>query len=200
MKKLTSFLAIAMMALMSLTFTSCEDAEIADTLYGTWKGYMNIGLTWKNSYYASTTSEITFDTNGAYTTSGTGYWIDYYDGSARWDYVANRIEWSVNNGVIRIHFLDENTYAEIRNYSLNDDYFYGTMVSGNSTAEFKLVKTSRPSSWNYYWYGTTDWYNSWGYTSWAKKQEGSTRSASEATDSLQQVPEMIRVVNYQGNK
>lgn len=198
MKKFTSMLVVALMALASLTFTSCEDNEIADTLYGSWKGYMDIGLTWGGSYYASTTSEITFNTNGSYTTHGTGYWIDYYSGTARWDYVANRIEWEVRDRVIYIHFLDENTYATIRDYSLNDDYFYGTMVSGDSSADFKLVKTSRPSSWdNYYWYGTSDWYNSWGYTSWSRKSDGTTRSDS---DSLQNVPEMIRVVNYQGEK
>lgn len=61
MKNLKTLLTMAIVALMSLSFTSCdEDADIGDTLYGTWKGYMDIGLTYDNRYYASTTSEITF--------------------------------------------------------------------------------------------------------------------------------------------
>lgn len=46
MKNLKTLLTMAIVALMSLSFTSCdEDADIGDTLYGTWKGYMDIGLT-----------------------------------------------------------------------------------------------------------------------------------------------------------
>lgn len=45
MKNLKTLLTMAIVALMSLSFTSCdEDADIGDTLYGTWKGYMDIGL------------------------------------------------------------------------------------------------------------------------------------------------------------
>uniref|UniRef100_UPI00403897C2 hypothetical protein n=1 Tax=Segatella hominis TaxID=2518605 RepID=UPI00403897C2 len=47
MKNLKTLLTMAIVALMSLSFTSCdEDADIGDTLYGTWKGYMDIGLTY----------------------------------------------------------------------------------------------------------------------------------------------------------
>lgn len=56
MKNLKTLLTMAIVALMSLSFTSCdEDTDIGDTLYGTWKGYMDIGLTYDNRYYASTT-------------------------------------------------------------------------------------------------------------------------------------------------
>ena len=198
MKKLNSLLLMALVAMMSLTFTSCDDdANVADTLYGTWKGYMDIGVRnrYDNRYYTSTTSEITFNTNGNYTDHGDGYWIDRYS-NAPWDYVANHIEWTVNNGVIRVYFVEEGTYATIRNYSLNDDYFYGTLVSGDSKADFKLVKTSSPNRWNYYWYDTDDWYNSWngyGYAKAHKTSDFSSRSSGK--DSLKYLE---RVVNYQG--
>lgn len=205
MRKFTSLLAMAFIALMSLTLTSCdEDADIAHTLDGTWKGYMDIGLRWDDRYYASTTSEITFDADGLYTTHGTGYWIDRYS-DAPWDYVANHIEWSVSNSVIRIHFIEEDSYATIRDYSLDDGYFYGTLVSGNSSADFKLVQTSSPRKWNYYWYGTSDWYNSWGYSGYARKQgsvdassrskEASSRSMDKSKVAADSVPEMIRLVH-----
>lgn len=106
MKKLKTLLTMAIVALMSLSFTSCdEDADIGDTLYGTWKGYMDIGLTYDKHYYASTTSEITFIPSNSYSDNGTGYWIDRYS-NAPWDYVANHIEWAVSNGVIKIHFIE----------------------------------------------------------------------------------------------
>lgn len=197
MKKFTSLLTMAFIALMSFTLTSCDDdADIADTLDGTWKGYMDIGLRWENQYYASTVSQITFDADGYYTTHGTGYWIDYYTDdrgrTAPWDYVANHIEWSVDNSVIRVHFIEENSYVTICDYSLNDDYFYGTLVSGNSSADFRMVKTSSPRKWNYYWYGSDNWYDSWYYDGYARKQNMSSRSVDAQADS---VPEMIRLVH-----
>lgn len=195
MKKFKTLLAMAMVALMSISFTSCdEDNDIADTLNGTWKGYMDIGYTYGNHYYASTTSEITFQGDGLYASHGTGYWIDRYS-RAPWDYVANHIEWQVSNGVVRVHFLEENTYATIYDYSLNDDYFYGTLECGKSSADFKLVKTYSPNSWNYYWYGTDSWYDSWS-NGWAKPHAGGfdeTRSSSANSDSLKY---LRRVVNY----
>lgn len=75
MKKFTSFLTVALMALMSLTFTSCdEDSDIAYTLDGTWKGNMYV----EYGGYDATYTVIRFDQNDGFY-SGTGYWIDYYD-------------------------------------------------------------------------------------------------------------------------
>ena len=54
MKKFTSFLTVALMALMSLTFTSCdEDSDIAYTLDGTWSGYMNTSVSYNDRKYYS---------------------------------------------------------------------------------------------------------------------------------------------------
>ncbi len=200
MKKFTSFLMMAFVALTSLSLTSCdEDADIADTLYGTWKGYMDVGSQWDGQYYEATTSEITFNTDGRYTDHGDGYWIDRYS-RAPWDYVANHIQWQVRNGTIRVYFEEEGSYVTIRDYSLDNDYFYGTLVSGDSYADFRLVKTASPSRWNYYWYGTDSWYDSWDdYYGWSKEQNPglslSTRS-DERKDSIgNDVPKLIRRVH-----
>lgn len=101
----------------------------------------------------------------------------------------------MSNGVIKIHFKEENSYATIYNYSLDDDYFYGTVECGNSSADFRLVKTASPNGWNYDWYDSDDWYDSWGY-GWAKPHQGSfddTRASSSDSDSLKY---LRRVVNY----
>ena len=53
MKKFTSYIAMMMIALTSLTFTSCNDDEdIANTLWGAWEGEMYVTTYW-GDYYGS---------------------------------------------------------------------------------------------------------------------------------------------------
>ena len=188
MKKLSRFLALALVTLMSLALTSCdEDADIAYTLDGTWSGYMTTSVPYDGRYYSSNTAEVTF--NSGYD-SGDGYWLDEYS-DAPWDYVANRISWKVRNGMIYIHFRDTQEDAVIRNYRLDDRYFSGQIEFNSTDAwiDFKFVKTSSPN-WNrYYWYGTDDWYDSWGYYGYSRKQEASRGTDAQAADG---VPALIR--------
>ena len=75
MKKLKTLLTLAMVALMSLSFTSCdEDANTAYYLDGTWRGNMYVNSSYDGVTYTSTYSVITF--NAGYD-SGNGYWVDY---------------------------------------------------------------------------------------------------------------------------
>ena len=77
---------MTIIAIASLAFTSCEDARIARTLEGTWKGNMYISSRYDGRVYNSTYSEVTFLKDpGAYS-SGSGYWVDYYS-DAPWDYI-----------------------------------------------------------------------------------------------------------------
>ena len=63
MKKFTSYIAMMMIALTSLTFTSCNDDEdIANTLWGVWKGEMYVTTYWGDYYYDASYSEIAFVT------------------------------------------------------------------------------------------------------------------------------------------
>lgn len=49
MKKFTSILATIMLAVMSLTFVSCDDdSYIADSLWGVWEGDMYVTSEWTN--------------------------------------------------------------------------------------------------------------------------------------------------------
>ena len=95
MKKFTTLLTMAFIALMSISFTSCDDdSDIAYTLDGTWKGNMLVEYGNQKALY----SVIRFDQNdGIY--SGTGYWIDYFKGNY-WhgnNYIANHITWTASN-------------------------------------------------------------------------------------------------------
>lgn len=193
MKKFTSFISMALLLMMSLTLTSCDqDAEIAATLDGTWKGYLETQTQDNHGkYYYSNMAEVTF--NSGYN-SGDGYWLDKYS-NAPWDYVANRIYWRVTNGNIEITFRDTQERAVIRNYRLTDDgYFYGDIefVGSNAWTSFKFVQTYSPNWDNYYWYGTDAWYGTWNYYGYAKGQQGMTDDEADKQsyvkdDSIKQI-------------
>ena len=63
MKKFTTLLTMAFIALMSISFTSCDDdSDIAYTLDGTWKGNMLVEYGNRNALY----SVIRFDQNDGF--------------------------------------------------------------------------------------------------------------------------------------
>lgn len=138
MKKFTTLLTMAFIALMSISLTSCdEDSDIAYTLDGTWRGNMYV----QYGNVDATYSVIRFDQNdGIY--SGTGYWIDYFDRNY-WhgnNYIANRITWTVRNRNIYITLLDEGSDVVIYDYALGDRKFSGYVEADNGNrAYFDLV-------------------------------------------------------------
>ena len=160
MKKLYFYI---LMLMPVFTLTSCEDAEIASTLEGTWKGNMYISSRYGNVAYEATYTEITFEIDPFYFSKGSGYWVDYYD-TGRYrdisrDYVANHIDWEVNNRTIYIHFREDDTSVVISDYHLNDSRFSGYIADGDNDVYFNLVHTSSPN-----W----DNYNNWGYDPWCE--------------------------------
>ena len=166
MKKFTTLLTMAFIALMSISFTSCDDdSDIAYTLDGTWKGNMLVEYGGVDAVY----SVIHFDqTDGIY--SGTGYWIDYYQ-EDYWhgnNYIANRIRWTVCNKSIYIDFLDENSDgAIISDYALSDRKFSGYVeVLGNGNrAYFELYRDFDSYNWRDYDLGYDwDYDDGWGYS------------------------------------
>lgn len=143
---------IAVMAIISLSFTSCDrDSEVAGILDGTWSGQMSI----KYGGYTTTRSVIHFDNDNDFY-SGTGYWLDYYDGSY-WnnsDVRPSRFTWKVNQGVIYIYFTGEDSNLRIYNYTISDNYFSGVIKASNGNeAKFNLTKDTGYYNWrgyNYY--------------------------------------------------
>ena len=154
MKKLMSIISMLLLALTATTLVSCDDdSDIATTLEGTWKGKMELRTEYQDQYYQVISSEICFLQDPYSYSSGTGYWIDYYQNSPwRNNQVANHIKWTVSNGVINVYFVEEGTSLEIRNYRLYRGRFEGTIYYGNQTVDFSLVQVSSPN-WNSY----TDW-------------------------------------------
>ena len=141
MKKIfRHIITVCMTALMTISFTSCEDEMIADTLQGTWEGNMYVTHAWNNRVYQSVYSEIEFLLDPFRYTSGSGYWVDYYS-NAPWDYVANHIDWTVRNGVIYVHFVEENSDIQIHDYSLSGSYFTGRIYMGSKFVDLRLRHT-----------------------------------------------------------
>ena len=163
MKKLYTLM---MMAVMALAFTSCEDEMIADTLEGTWSGNMYVSSYYNGHDYYATRTEITFSIDPFRFTRGSGYWVDYYSG-APWDYVANHIDWRVDNGRIYVHFYEDNTSVVIADYHLTDSHFTGYIADGDNDVHFNLTHIDSPN-WNRY--------NRWGYDDWYDYYYYETRS------------------------
>lgn len=154
MKKISTFLTMAFMALMSITIVSCdEDDAIAYTLEGTWEGRMYTSSWYDDVEYEVLYSEIDFVRDPYRYSSGRGYWIDYYRrGPWGRDYVANHIEWQVVNGAIQVYFIEDDAFVSIHDYSLDDNYFTGVIYYGDNRTSFRLRHTSSPN-WNDYYYG-----------------------------------------------
>lgn len=180
MKKITTLMTLALLAVLSLSFTSCDDDdEIAYTLEGTWRGDMYVSSEWNGSTYDATYSEICFLRDPYRYSSGTGYWVDHYSKSG-WgrNYVASHIDWRVYNGCIEVVFLDEyvdglNPIIYIEDYSLNDDYFTGTIYDNGNCVDFRLYHVSSPN-WNDYYYGWDTYYY------YAKENNTWTRANKDA--------------------
>ena len=155
MKKICILLPMLFAVLTLATLTSCEDEEIARTLEGTWRGDMRVKSKYSGRTYYATRTEVTFLRDVFRYSSGSGYWVDYYDnGPWGWDYVANHISWRVDYGEINIHFVEEGVDWVIRNYRLNNNRFEGTLWDGSQRVDFALYYVSSPN------YG----YDHWGYS------------------------------------
>ena len=185
------FYLYILMLMPVFALTSCEDAEIASTLEGTWKGNMYISTEHGGEIYDATYTEITFEIDPFYFSKGSGYWVDYYD-TKRYPrlsrpYVANHIDWEVNNRTIYIHFLEEGTSLRISDYRLSNNRFRGTLYDGNRIVEFDFDHTYSPN-WNDYSY--------WGYDHWLynffTRGEGEGASDSTAVTPLEKPRRFIR--------
>lgn len=185
MKRFHTLMTMVAIAMLSFTFTSCdEDEEIAYTLEGTWKGNIYVSHKWKGQYYDAYYSYIYFDRDPYRNAKGTGYWVDEYRDAPWGDYFASRISWRVINRKIDIYFEDDDYDVTIYDYSLSEHHFVGYIDTyDNKKVRFDLVKTSSPN-WSNYHYG----WEYWGYDYYAKQSgfEG-TRASSADVEKPQRV-------------
>lgn len=145
---------LVMTVCLGLSLTSCDvDDYVAYSLEGTWEGSTEMAAVYGGNTYESTYSYINFDRDPCQYSSGSGYWVDFYQSDAPWEYIANHISWTVSNGVICIHFYEDNYDIWIGSYRLTDGRFEGRFYTSDGEPwDFSLVHTSSPN-WNDYTYG-----------------------------------------------
>ena len=178
MKKLSILLSMLLFATMTITFTSCDDdADIAYTLEGTWQGNMYMSSSYSGRTYDATSSEVCFSQDPYAYSSGTGYWVDYYSNAPR-DYLAYHITLTVRNRIIYVHFYEDGSDIEIRDYRLSDNRFTGRIYMGDSFVDFSLRHVSSPN-WNDYGWGYDYWYDDYYY---GKPSLGAEQKADSAAE------------------
>lgn len=167
MKKLHSQITIIVVAIATLTVTSCDpDENMAYNLWGVWQGNMYMQSTYNGRTYQATYSVLAFDKDPYSYAQGTGYWIDYYS-NAPFDYYSSRIEWKVRNGELRIYSIKEGRTYYIYNYEMGSRYFHGYINDSESRngAYFDLTKVTSYDWDDYDWngYSYNSYYNNYGY-------------------------------------
>ena len=168
MKKIYTFLLMAMTAMTVLTSCEDRDADEARTLDGTWTGYIDTyyqdrwGLA-GNSYRTT----MYFRQHDRY--GGIGYEVDYDLNSRYDDYYYCEFEWEVYNGEIVIHYADSWDNVYIYDYHLSSSRFEGYIDDG----------TTRDIYFELYYDGSFDWgrYHNYYYAP--------TRSATPSADSTE---------------
>lgn len=173
MKKILTLLTLAVVTLCSLSSCS-EDDEIGLTLEGTWHGNMYITTQYGDHNYACTETTIQFTTQGLRASKGSGYWVDYYS-NAPWDYVASHITWRVRDAVIYVHFVEDNTDVEIRDFKLNSSQFNGWINYNYQNIFFSFVPDNTFDYDDYRYGGYTYYGNGWYYNQSGDKPDAPVR-------------------------
>lgn len=117
---------------------------------GCWRGTVNYYNKWDGHTYSNT--EIEFVPSTTDSNSGTGYWVDYYDGFNSGYYVYNTMTWTASNDCLNITLNQEKSSFTIQNYSFTDTSFSGTIYYNNNPITFELQNISSPylGTWNKY--------------------------------------------------
>lgn len=171
MKKTKTWIATACMTLLAaFLMTGCsKDQNIGSMLEGTWQGQMGVYVEdAEGNTYTSTTTQMSFGSDPFRFTRGDGYWIDYYNYQFGWggSYIASHIRWRVQDGVIKIHFTEDNYDIEITDYRINNGHFVGEIHTAEDYVDevgnletvykdisFSMYKLSEEPDWsNIYFY------------------------------------------------
>ena len=127
--------------------------EIFATLEGTWEGDMKASLYNSGRYYEASYTQIHFLRDPFRYSSGDGYWIDYYqDYGFNRDYVANHIEWTVYSNRIKVYFVEDDSFLDIYDWSLDASHFTGYIeLADGSRHRFSLRHVNSPNWDSFQW-------------------------------------------------
>ena len=139
MKKIYNYLFVGIVAMLSMTLTSCNDDNIARDLDGIWEGRVSQNWSWRWSDYTTYQYvDIVFNTDPYHYAEGTGIEYDY----TTYSYVACPFNFRVRGGVIYMDYRD-GSRVQITNYHLSGNRFSGTFrdyYSGEYLADFSFER------------------------------------------------------------
>lgn len=149
MKKIYTNIAVALMAVLTMTgFTSCDsDVDLAYDLDGIWQGTIQ-GNYYYDRYhteYIDYDTEIRFYQDGAFSRGGTGYEIDRAYGGLS---TRSNFDWTVRNGRIYLSYDDgyEVVIRDFETYTMGGYMrfrgYFDNYRTGEPMASFNLVKVS----------------------------------------------------------
>lgn len=152
----------AYILLAMLVMTSCdEDNRKAFKLNGAWRGDFGMNYSyvdpWGRSHrFDCYDTRIKFNSDIMYSSHGTAVQKDYYL-TGPYEYIYYNIDWTINNGVIRLRYHWANQWdTDIFNYSLTASTFRGYF--DNTTVPFELHSLT-----NYDWTIRNSYYDRYGY-------------------------------------
>ncbi|MBR7017555.1 MAG: hypothetical protein IKH99_01765 [Prevotella sp.] len=161
MKRITSLLTMALVAMLSFTFVSCDqdDDDIAWNLQGIWEG--EVRGHYYDRYGHGTTynyARIEFYQNPNSYASGEGREIDFSDRSYYTEVV--HFYFTVERGTIYISY-DDGTDVAITNYHLFSDEFTGEFRDYHNGRTLAYFNFARVNSWRTNWNSYYDRYDWW---------------------------------------
>ena len=140
MKKIYNYLFVGIVAMLSMTLSSCNDDNIAKTLDGVWEGKVSQNYSWRWSNYTRYQYvEMEFLTDPYRYAKGYGYEYDYYDNG----YERVHFTFEVINEDIYIDYADGAHVLIPRGYYLSDSRFSGEFRdnrTGKYLGSFSFVK------------------------------------------------------------
>ena len=144
MKKIYNYLFIGIVAMLSMTLSSCDDDDIAGTLDGVWEGEVSQNFSWRWSNYSNYQYvDIEFYTDPYRYASGTGIEYDY----DRWgNYTTCTFSFSVESRDIYLIYADGARVMIPRGYYLSKTRFEGEFrdyyYPHDYIADFSFVKVA----------------------------------------------------------
>lgn len=165
MKRIHALLTMVAIAMLSFTFTSCdEDERISEDL----SGFRGAGKTWQGTiehyYYdrwglTGNTYRTTMFFSGDSYNSGTGYEVDYDIHDPYNNFAYSEFTWSVSWGTITLRYADTGWRpVHISDYTLDRGFFEGYIDDGYSDDEIYFsLKAIREFNWDPYWRSSSIW-------------------------------------------
>ena len=144
MKKI---LTILFMAVTAMTFVSCDDDKIANSLEGIWSGTVETDFfydRWGNSAASYQSVDIKFYVDPSQYAKGSGIEYDYMQDN--YHYSTCEFTFEVKNRRIYIYYAD-NTRVVIHDYSLDGDRFSGVFCNYDTGRELARFEFYRITNW-----------------------------------------------------